>query len=126
MHIYEIAAFFCNVSSRCASRGIWGKELSIDATKVDANASVDSLTTRFAYEARQALQNHLQQLFQEEDDHHPPEPDPLSLEADQEPTPLPVVLPQEGREELDAELNARHDGFAKGGEHQREVRGLYR
>lgn len=33
---------------------IWGKELYIDATRVDANASLDSLTTRFAVGGRVA------------------------------------------------------------------------
>jgi methionyl-tRNA formyltransferase len=63
-----------------------GKELYVDATKVDANASVDSLTTRFAVEAREALQKHLEELFQEEEDQQTPEPAPPPLEADQEPT----------------------------------------
>lgn len=61
---------FCDaVLEQCQqARLIWGKELSSDATKVDANASVASLVTRFAVEARQALQNHLEELFGEETD----------------------------------------------------------
>lgn len=59
--------FFDAILEQCRqAKLIWGKELYIDATKVDANASVDSLATRFAVEARQALQKHLEELFQEE------------------------------------------------------------
>ena len=41
---------------------VWGDELYIDATKVDANAALDSLHPRFAVEA------HLAHLFAPEDD----------------------------------------------------------
>ena len=55
--------FFDAILEQCQqAKLIWGKELYIDATKVDANASVDSLTTRFAVEAREALQRHLEGL----------------------------------------------------------------
>lgn len=56
---------------------IWGKERSSDATNVDANASVDSLTTRFAVEAREALHTHVGELFQEENDQQTSVSDPL-------------------------------------------------
>lgn len=92
---------------------------------MDANASVDSLTTRFAVEAREALQRHLEELFQEENEQQIPMPDPSPLEAAPQPTPLPIVLPEEAQEALLAEQASRHDWYAKGGEQQREVRGLY-
>src|SRR5260370_10495200 len=88
--------FFDAILEQCQqAKLIWGKELYIDATKVDANASVDSLTTRFAVEAREAFQKHLQQLFQEEVDQSIPEPDPAAPEAAPQPTPLPTPLPEE-------------------------------
>jgi transposase len=118
--------FFDAILEQCQqAKLMWGKELYIDATKVDANASVDSLTTRFAVEAREAFQKHLDELFQEEDDQQTPGPDPSPLEADQEPIPLPIVLPEEEQETLVAQQVVRHDWYAKGGEQQREVRGLY-
>ena len=118
--------FFDAVLEQCQqAKLIWGKELYIDATKVDANASVDSLTTRFAFEAREALHKHLQELFQEEDDQPLPEPDPPSLEGAAQPVSLPNVLPEEEQEALGAQQAAGHDWYAKGGEQQREVRGLY-
>src|SRR6266567_3387053 len=118
--------FFDAILEQCQhAKLIWGKELYIDATKVDANASVDSLTTRFAVEAREAFQKHLQQLFQEEVDQSLPEPDPPAPEAAAQPTPLPNALPEEERETLFEQQAARHDWYAKGGEQQREVHGLY-
>src|SRR5205823_5643447 len=67
--------FFDAILEQCQqAKLIWGKELYIDATKVDANASVDSLTTRFAVEAREALQRHLEELFQEENEQQIPVP----------------------------------------------------
>src|SRR5579859_2103840 len=53
--------FFEKIVEQCQQAGlVWGKELYIDATKVKANASLDSLTPRFAVEA------HLANLFAEE------------------------------------------------------------
>ena len=118
--------FFDAILEQCQhAKLIWGKELYIDATKVDANASVDSLTTRFAVEAREAFQKHVQQLFQEEVDQSLPEPDPSAPEATAQPTPLPDALPEEERETLCEQQAARHDWYAKGGEQQRKVHGLY-
>lgn len=118
--------FFDAILEQCQhAKLIWGKELSFDATKVDANASVDSLTTRFAVEAREAFQKHLQELFQEEENLPTPESDPLALAASAQPLSLPIILPEEERETLSEQQAARHDWYAKGGEQQREVRGLY-
>lgn len=102
-----------------------GKELYIDATKVDTNASVASLTTRFAVEAREAFQKHLQELFQEEAEQRLPEPDSSPLQTAHQPTPLPTALSQEERETLLAQQAQSHDWYAKAGEQQREAHGLY-
>jgi hypothetical protein len=42
---------------------VWGREFSVDATHVLANASLDSLVPRFAVEARAALHTHQDALF---------------------------------------------------------------
>lgn len=42
---------------------VWGKERSIDSTQVHANAAMESLVTRVASEAREAIQTHLAALF---------------------------------------------------------------
>src|SRR3954451_17914286 len=55
--------FFEAIVAQCiAAELVWGQELYIDATKVAANADLDSLQPRFAVEA------HLTQLFAAEQD----------------------------------------------------------
>ena len=51
---------------------VWGEELYIDSTLVNANAAMDSLVTRFGVEAREAIQAHLAALFAEAN----PDPEP--------------------------------------------------
>src|SRR5215207_4677941 len=56
-------SFFDAIVEKCLAAGlVWGQELYIDATKVAANAALDSLQPRFAVEA------HLAQLFAQEED----------------------------------------------------------
>src|SRR5947199_5816636 len=51
--------FFEAIVEQCQQEGlVWGKELYVDATKVKANAALDSLKPRFAVEA------HLANLFE--------------------------------------------------------------
>src|SRR5688572_657960 len=53
--------FFDAVVERCRAAGlVWGQELYLDATQVDADAALDSVAPRFAVEA------HLRRLFAEE------------------------------------------------------------
>src|SRR3712207_408765 len=53
--------FFEEIIERCAEAGlVWGEELYFDATKIEANASLESIVPRFAVE------QHLQDLFEEE------------------------------------------------------------
>jgi transposase len=53
--------FFEEIVELCVEAGlVWGEELYFDSTKVQANASVDSLAPRFAVEA------HLEKLFEDE------------------------------------------------------------
>src|SRR5947209_13054920 len=50
--------FFEAIVDQCQQAGlVWGKELYVDATKVNANASMESVKPRFAVEA------HLANLF---------------------------------------------------------------
>ncbi len=130
--------FFDAIVEQCQKEKlVWGKELYIDSTQVNANADLDSLTPRFAIEARAAMQAHLAALFAEEDAQHeqqevsadgadPPQTDATSpLTIDPAPLPLPVVLSEAEREELATEHAARHDWIAEEGRQQREVHGLY-
>src|SRR6266581_3586544 len=60
--------FFEAIVEQCReAKLVWGKELYFDSTQVNANADLDSLTPRFAVEAREAIREHLTALF-------PPEP----------------------------------------------------
>src|SRR6266702_3838952 len=126
--------FFDAIVQQCQqAKLVWGKELYLDSTQVNANADLDSLTPRFAVEAREAIQHHLSALFAQETprqesagetsrDALAPEPLPEST-ACQPPTPLPVVLSEAEREELSVDNAARHDWIAEEGRQQREVHG---
>jgi transposase len=61
--------FFEQIVDRCQDAGlVWGRELYVDATKVEANADLDSLLPRFYYEAI----THVADLFADEGaDEHP-------------------------------------------------------
>ena len=130
--------FFDAIVEQCQQEKlVWGKELYIDGTQVNANADLDSLTPRFAVEARAAMQAHLAALFALEDAGHEPQKvsgddadtpqaattSPVAL--DLVPLPLPVNLSEAEQAELASENAARHDWIAEEGRQQREVHGLY-
>jgi DDE family transposase/transposase-like protein DUF772 len=130
--------FFDAIVEQCQQEKlIWGRELYIDGTQVNANADLDSLTPRFAVEAREAMQAHLAALFADEDALHEqqeasadsadkPHTDATSPVAiGPTPRPLPVVLSEAEDEELATENAARHDWIVEEGRQQREVHGLY-
>jgi transposase len=130
--------FFDAIVEQCQhEKLVWGKELYLDSTQVNANADLDSLTPRFAVEAREAIQQHLATLFSEEESHQEPQtaapeeactstteaalPEALTC-----PVPLSLpVLSEAEHEELASENAARHDWIAEEGRQQREVHGLY-
>jgi len=108
--------FFDVVVERCRAAGlVWGEELYLDATKVEANAARASLAPRFAVEA------HLQALFPD-DEATAPDPPPVADAAAAVPLPLPVAQPSAILDELAAANAARHDWIAGAGAQQREVR----
>src|SRR6266566_5582650 len=104
-------SFFDAIVEQCQQAGlVWGKELYLDSTQVNANADMDSLVTRFAVEAREAIQTHLAALFAEANPQQKPqEAAGEEALASPEPTPLPVVLSELEREELEAELSTKHN-----------------
>ena len=130
--------FFEAIVEQCQQEKlVWGRELYIDSTQVNANADLDSLTPRFAVEARAAMQAHLDALFAEEDSQQQPHTAATEVGATspEAPSPevvtctvppaLPVALSQAEHEELASENGARHDWIAQEGRQQREVHGLY-
>ncbi len=73
--------FFEKVVDLCQEAGlVWGKELYVDATKIEANAAVESLVPRFYHEAK----SHVANLFDD---------DALTNAARAEPEAAADVLP---------------------------------
>jgi transposase len=117
--------FFEAITAQCVAAGlVWGQELYVDATKVEANAALDSLTPRFAVEA------HLARLFAETE----AAGDGDGSGADDEdggdqaggadspaPTSLPVALTAADRADLAEAAAARHDWIGEAGRPDRSV-----
>jgi transposase len=109
--------FFERVVEMCREAGlVWGAELLFDATKVRANADLDSLVPRFYWRAKQ----HLDQLFEGEppaSGQQPEEPSPAegangtagTAEPTAVPTPLPTGIGAEEAARLAAERAATWD-----------------
>jgi transposase len=108
--------FFDEIVEQCERAGlVWGKELYFDATKVQANASIDSMAPRFAVEA------HLEALFAPQD--MAPNDDDAEDADEEVPAPASLPTPEDRYEEL-AEANFnRHDWIAKEGQQNRAVKG---
>jgi transposase len=144
--------FFDAIVLQCQQAGlIWGKALYFDATQVQANAALDSLTARFAVEARQARQArqaraarqqvkeakeaqeasaqasaqaveaHLEALFPQEAADAHADLLPAPPTAS---TPLPLDLSDTVRAELETANATRHDWIAQEGRQQRDVHGV--
>src|SRR5436309_3896806 len=105
--------FFDAIVEQCQQEKlVWGRELYIDSTQVNANADLDSLTPRFAAEAREAIQTHLAALFSDQDTQpeqqtgaseavaSSPEATATAAIACPVPPPLPVALADPEQEEL--------------------------
>jgi transposase len=108
--------FFEAIVEQCQQAGlVWGRELYVDATKVLANASVESVKTRFAVEA------HLASLFGTAASEAPPDPLGQDEAAPPAPNALPVTLPEPLREELAAANASRHDWIAQEGRPDRSI-----
>ena len=98
--------FFEQIVELCQAAGlVWGQELLFDATKVRANADLDSLVPRFYWQAKQ----HLAELFDEvnapsttEDDATVSSPAPVQ-KVDSEPRRLPTGLRPDDEARLAAE-----------------------
>jgi len=108
--------FFEEIVERCAEAGlVWGEELYFDATKVEANASLESITPRFA------MEQHLRDLF-EEDSQEP------ALDADGAARPAEGDLdhlPDSNDEEFITANAAKEDWISKVGRQDREVKGNF-
>jgi transposase len=117
--------FFARIVEQCLQAGlVWGEELYIDATKVEANAATDSLRPRFAVEA------HLAQLFTMESSDGEDEGedgDVGGASRTAEPQPLPLEVAEAEQADLAEDAAARHDWIGQSGRPDRTATsGTYR
>lgn len=104
---------FEEIVERCVQAGlVLGEDLYFDATKVEANASLDSIATRFAVE------EHLGTLFERG------LPGAVTNGA-REPLDEPRALPAAPDEGLLAENAAREDWISRNGRQRREVKDIW-
>lgn len=128
--------FFAAIVEHCQRAGlVWGKELYFDATQVKADAAMDSLTSRFAVEAREERAEQKGSQDKEQDSGTSTD---KSMSAGVEehlaslfPTApsAPILLPhfeESDHRELEIINAARHDWIAECGRQQREVMRGYR
>jgi len=106
--------FFERIVELCVEAGlVWGEELFFDATKVEANASMESLVPRFAVEA------HLSKLFEGEKtsktEGDVPGPSPEATEANLDALPTAQDL------ELRAKNAQKSDWISRNGEQDRTI-----
>jgi len=108
--------FFEEIIERCAKAGlVWGEELYFDATKIEANASLESIVPRFAVE------QHLQDLFEEDPQ------DSAGALGDAARAALGDVdaLPTSEDAELALTNAAKSDWISRAGSQDREVKGNF-
>jgi len=125
--------FFETIVEQCQQAGlVWGKELYIDGTKVEANASLDSLKPRFYVEAHldrlfgEALEETAEGTKQEGNQQVCPEEGVESRAIEEGravPKPLPISISQELLEDLCQQNSERHDWIEELGAQDRSVTG---
>lgn len=107
--------FFDRIVEQCQKEGlVWGKEIYLDSTQVEANADKDKMLPRFYVDA---MTEHLAALFPEAE----PEPQHEPATPETAPIRLPVDLAPEAEVELAATNAARHDWIAELGHQERDV-----
>jgi transposase len=116
--------FFERIVQLCVEAGlVWGEELYFDATKVDANASLDSIAPRFYVE------EHLDEVFTtgEETLNAEQEEDKVSTASELGESPMAVLyeLPSVGDTALAEENAAREDWISRDGRQRREQKGVW-
>ncbi len=111
--------FFDRIVEQCQKEGlVWGKELYLDSTQVEANVDKDKMLPRFYADA---MNEHLAALFPETE----PDPQHNTAAAEAAPIRLPIDLSPEAEAELAARNAARHDWIAELGRQERDVANGY-
>ncbi len=106
----------------CVEAGlVWGEELYFDATKVDANASLDSIAPRFYVE------EHLGEVFTVEGPPNTEQEDNVSTASERGESPVAELyeLPSVGDNALAEENAAKDDWISRGGRQRREQKGVW-
>jgi len=99
----QFRRFFDCIVERCDQAGlVWGRELFFDATKVEANASLESVASLFAATPDAP-------------------PDDATIAAVPEPPPLRATLPSVVADALAEANGRRHDWLVAAGQQQRNV-----
>jgi transposase len=116
--------FFERIVQECVEAGLlWGEELYFDATKVDANASLDSIAPRFYVE------EHLGEVFTVEEEESPnaEQEDNVSTASERRESPVAELyeLPSVGDSALAEENAAKDDWISRDGRQRREVKGVW-
>ncbi len=114
--------FFEAIVEQCQkAKLIWGKDLYFDATKVEANAAMESVKPRFAVEA------HLAQVFAEASEHECSQTRQAIALEEPAPSLLPTALSETQQEDLATTNAQRHDWIEEAGRPNREeTHGSYR
>jgi transposase len=114
--------FFERIVELCIEAGlVWGEGLYFDATKVDANASLDSIAQRFCVE------EHLGELFTEEEPLSPEQEERITTAEGRGELPTAELyeLPSAADETLIAENASTDDWISRNGRQRREVKGVF-
>ncbi|MBA3424777.1 MAG: IS1182 family transposase [Rubrobacter sp.] len=114
--------FFERIVQLCVEAGlVWGEELYFDATKVDANASLNSIAPRFYVE------EHLGEVFTVEEPPNVEQEDHVSTASERGESPVAELyeLPSVGDNALAEENAARDDWISRDGRQRREQKGVW-
>jgi transposase len=115
--------FFERVVQLCVEEGlVWGEELYFDATKVDANASLDSIAPRFYVE------EHLGEVFTVGEPPNAKQEDDVSTASERGESPVAeelYELPSVGDNALAEDNAAKDDWISRDGRQRREQKGVW-
>jgi transposase len=114
--------FFERIVEECLeARLVWGEELYFDATKVDANASLDSIAPRFYVE------EHLGELFAEQELFSPEQQASVAAAEGRDESPAAELheLPSAEDETLVKRNAAKDDWISRDGRQKREQKGVW-
>jgi Transposase domain (DUF772) len=114
--------FFERIVELCVEAGlVWGEELYFDATKVDANASLDSIAPRFYVE------EHLSELFTDEEPFCAEQDQSFTVAEEQDTSAVAELyeLPSAEDETLVEKNASKEDWISRNGRQRREQKGVW-